>query len=90
MPRYYPQKDLDPIEKFNRELIGEPNLSKDGIIDQFVILYRVSVYETERLEDNKNLQARFGKTMEPIVIFVSALGTTRTHSSLILANYACV
>ena len=47
MPRYYPQKDLDTIEKFNRELIGEPNLSKDGIIDQFVILYRVSVYETE-------------------------------------------
>ena len=47
MPRYYPKKDLDTIEKFNRELIGEPNLSKDGIIDQFVILYRVSVYETE-------------------------------------------
>ena len=35
------------IEKFNRELLGEPNISDGGIIDQFVILYRVSVYETE-------------------------------------------
>tara|TARA_R100000152_G_C6713381_1_gene140578 strand:+ start:146 stop:631 length:486 start_codon:yes stop_codon:yes gene_type:complete len=45
--RYYPQKDLDTIEKFNRELIGEPNIDNCGIIDQFVILYRPSVYETE-------------------------------------------
>jgi len=45
--RYYPQKDLDTIEKFNRELLGEPNISNDGIIDQFVILYRPSVYETD-------------------------------------------
>ena len=45
--RYYGSKDLATIEKFNRELLGEPNISDDGIIDQFVILYRVSVYETE-------------------------------------------
>ena len=61
MPRYYPQKDLDTIEKFNRELIGEPNLSKDGIIDQFVILYRVSVYETET---NMYGEASEGKTYQ--------------------------
>jgi hypothetical protein len=45
--RYYGAKDLATIEKFNRELLGEPNISDDGIIDQFVILYRTSVYETE-------------------------------------------
>ena len=45
--KYYGNKDLATIEKFNRELLGEPNISDDGIIDQFVILYRVSVYETE-------------------------------------------
>ena len=45
--RYYGAKDLATIEKFNRELLGEPNISDDGIIDQFVILYRVSVYDTE-------------------------------------------
>ena len=45
--RYYGAKDLATIEKFNRELLGEPNISDDGIIDQFVILYRTSVYETD-------------------------------------------
>ena len=45
--RYYGAKDLATIEKFNRELLGEPNKSDDGIIDQFVILYRTSVYDTE-------------------------------------------
>ena len=45
--RYYGAKDLATIEKFNRELLGEPNISDDGIIDQFVILYRTSVYDTE-------------------------------------------
>ena len=45
--RYYAAKDLATIEKFNRELLGEPNISDDGIIDQFVILYRTSVYETD-------------------------------------------
>jgi hypothetical protein len=38
---------LATIEKFNRELLGEPNISDDGIIDQFIILYKVSVYDTE-------------------------------------------
>ena len=45
--RYYGTKDLATIEKFNRELLGEPNIDDCGIIDQFVILYRVSVYDTE-------------------------------------------
>ena len=35
------------FEKFNKELLGEPNIDDCGIIDQFVILYRVSVYDTE-------------------------------------------
>ena len=45
--RYYGTKDLATIEKFNRELLGEPNINDDGIIDQFIILYKVSVYDTE-------------------------------------------
>ncbi len=45
--RYYGAKDLATIEKFNRELLGEPNIDDCGIIDQFVILYRTSVYETD-------------------------------------------
>ena len=45
--RFYGNKDLATIEKFNRELLGEPNIDDCGIIDQFVILYRVSVYDTD-------------------------------------------
>ena len=45
--RYYGTKDLATIEKFNRELLGEPNISDDRIIDQFIILHKVSVYDTE-------------------------------------------
>ncbi len=45
--RYYGAKDLATIEKFNRELLGEPSKGDCGIIDQYVILYRTSVYETE-------------------------------------------
>ena len=45
--RFYGNKDLATFEKFNRELVGEPNIEDCGIIDQFVILYRVSVYDTE-------------------------------------------
>ena len=45
--RFYGNKDLATIEKFNRELLGEPNIDDCGIIDQFVILYRTSVYETD-------------------------------------------
>jgi len=45
--RFYGNKDLATFEKFNRELVGEPNIDDCGIIDQFVILYRASVYDTE-------------------------------------------
>ena len=45
--RFYGSKDLATFEKFNKELLGEPNIDDCGIIDQFVILYRTSVYDTE-------------------------------------------
>ena len=30
--RFYPQKDIDTFDKFNRELVGDLNSNKDGII----------------------------------------------------------
>ena len=45
--RYYPQKDIDTFDKFNKELVGDLNSNKDGIIYQPVIIYKVSVYDTE-------------------------------------------
>jgi PAS domain-containing protein len=45
--RFYPQKDIDTFDKFNRELVGDLNSNKDGIIYQPVVIYKVSVYDTE-------------------------------------------
>ena len=45
--RYYPQKDINTIKRFNQELIGDLAVGKDGIINQTVVLYKVSVYDTE-------------------------------------------
>jgi hypothetical protein len=45
--RYYPQKDIDTFDKFNKELVGDLSTGKDGIIYQPVIIYKVSVYDTE-------------------------------------------
>ena len=45
--RFYPQKDIDTFDKFNKELVGDLNSNKDGIIYQPVVIYKVSVYDTE-------------------------------------------
>ena len=45
--RYYPQKDIDTFDKFNKELVGDLSSGKDGIIYQPVVIYKVSVYDTE-------------------------------------------
>ena len=45
--RFYPQKDIDTFDKFNKELIGDLFAGKDGVISQKVTLYKVSVYDTE-------------------------------------------
>ena len=57
--RFYGNKDLATFEKFNKELLGEPNIDDCGIIDQFVILYRTSVYDTDT---NMYGEASQGKT----------------------------
>ena len=45
--RFYSQKDIDTFDKFNKELVGNLSTSADGIINQEVIVYKVSVYDTE-------------------------------------------
>ena len=45
--RYYSQKDIDTIKKFNQELVGDLNAGKDGIIYQPVVIYKISAYDTE-------------------------------------------
>tara|TARA_B100001564_G_C20309313_1_gene520623 strand:- start:158 stop:643 length:486 start_codon:yes stop_codon:yes gene_type:complete len=45
--RFYSQKDIDTFDKFNKELVGNLNTETDGIIYQPVVIYKVSVYDTE-------------------------------------------
>ena len=45
--RFYSQRDIDTFDKFNKELVGNLSTGADGIINQEVIVYKVSVYDTE-------------------------------------------
>ena len=45
--RFLPQRDLDVFQRVNKELIGDLRLGKDGIINQQVVLYKVSVQDTQ-------------------------------------------
>ena len=45
--RFYPQKDIDTLDKFNKELVGDLYSAKDGVISQKVVIYKVSVQDTE-------------------------------------------
>ena len=45
--RFLPQKDLNVFERVNKELIGDLRTGKDGIINQQVVLYKVSVQDTK-------------------------------------------
>ena len=44
--RFNSANDLRTFETFNKELVGDLRLSKDGIINQQVVLYKVSVQDT--------------------------------------------
>ena len=45
--RYYSQKDIDTFDKFNKELVGDLYTGKDGIINQEVVIYKISAYDTD-------------------------------------------
>ena len=60
--RYYPQKDINTIKRFNQELIGDLAVGKDGIINQTVVIYKVSVYDTET---NMYGESAEGKVYKP-------------------------
>ncbi len=45
--RFLTQRDLDVFTRVNKELIGDIQLGKDGIINQQVVLYKVSVQDTQ-------------------------------------------
>ena len=45
--RYFPQRDINTFDRFNKELVGDLVSGKDGVINQTVVVYKVSTYDTE-------------------------------------------
>ena len=60
--RFFPKKDIDTFNKFNKELVGDLYTGKDGIIYQPVVIYKVSVYDTET---NMYGESSAGKVYKP-------------------------
>ena len=60
--RFFPKKDIDTFNKFNKELVGDLYTGKDGIIYQPVVIYKVSVYDTET---NMYGETAGGKVFKP-------------------------
>ena len=45
--RFLSQRDINTFEKFNRELLGDLDASKDGIVNQKVVVYKISAQDTK-------------------------------------------
>ena len=76
--RFYSQKDIDTFDKFNKELVGNLSTEQDGIINQPVIIYKVSVPDTEVNMYGETSQGKVFKPGVQIVALVNAEDQTTT------------
>jgi len=76
--RYYPQKDIDTFDKFNKELVGDLYTGKDGIINQEVVIYKVSVNDTEVNMYGETSQGKVFKPGVQVVCIIDAEDQTTT------------
>ena len=45
--RFLRSRDLSFFDTVNKELIGDPKSNKNGVINQEVVVYKISTYETQ-------------------------------------------
>ena len=76
--RYYPQKDIDTFDKFNKELIGNLATGQDGIINQEVIVYKISANDTEVNMYGETSQGKVFKPGVQLTALVEAENQTTT------------
>ena len=76
--RYYPQKDIDTFDKFNKELVGDLFTNKDGIINQEVIIYKISATDTEVNMYGETSQGKVYKPGVQVTALIDAEDQTTT------------
>ena len=76
--RYYPQKDIDTFDKFNKELVGDLYTAKDGVVSQKVVIYKVSVHDTEVNMYGETADGKVYKPGVQITALISAEDQTTT------------
>ena len=76
--RFYSQRDIDTFDKFNKELVGNLSTGADGVINQEVIVYKVSVYDTEVNMYGETSEGKVFKPGVQLVALVEADDQTTT------------
>ena len=76
--RFYSQKDIDTFDKFNKELIGNLATGQDGIINQEVVVYKISANDTETNMYGETSQGKVFKPGVQLTALVEAENQTTT------------
>ena len=76
--RFYPQKDIDTFDKFNKELVGDIYSGKDGIIYQPVVIYKISAVDTETNMYGETSQGKVYKPGVQVTALIDAEDQTTT------------
>jgi len=76
--RYYPQLDINTFDKLNKELVGDLYTSKDGIINQEVVIYKISAQDTEVNMYGETSQGKVYKPGVQVVCIIEAEDQTTT------------
>ena len=76
--RFFAQKDIDTFDKLNKELVGDLYTGKDGVVSQKVVIYKVSVYDTEVNMYGETAEGKIYKPGVQVTSLISADDQTTT------------
>ena len=76
--RYFPQRDINTFDRFNKELVGDLVSGKDGVINQTVVVYKVSTYDTETNMYGETAEGKIFKPGVQLACLIAADEQTTT------------